>query len=155
MDRASLLGHGLQHRPGLSLAEAPLDLPLAAPRLAFSELYATKGIIGLRLTDQARDLAGRTVIIRGYMAPPLEDAADFFVLTRSPIPACPFCDNRAGWPDDIVMTLLKRESGFIDPFQPIEIAGTLDVGRKRDARTGAPLLLRVVDASWRILPAMQ
>ena len=87
MDRASLLGHGLRHRSGLSLVEAPLDLPAAAPRLAFSELYATKGIIGLRLTDQARDLAGRIVIIRGYMAPPLEDAADFFVLTRNPVPA--------------------------------------------------------------------
>jgi hypothetical protein len=153
MDRAALLGHGLQHRTGLTLAEAPLALPITAPRLAFSELYATKGIIGLRLTDQARDLAGRIVIIRGYMAPPLEDAADFFVLTRDPVPACPFCDNRAVWPDDVVMTLLERASGFVDPFQPIEIAGTLDIGRRRDARTGAPLLLRVVDASWRVVPS--
>jgi hypothetical protein len=150
MNREALIGHGRQHR-GLDLAAAPLALPVEAPRLAFSELYATKGIIGLRLTNQARDLAGQTVIIRGYMAPPLEDEADFFVLTRNPVPACPFCDNRSSWPDDVVMALLKRESSFIDPFQPIEIAGTLDVGRKLDARTGAPLLLRVVDASWRVI----
>jgi hypothetical protein len=153
MDRAAPLGHGAQHRAGASLAAAPLELPVAAPRLAFSELYATKGIIGLRLTEQARDLAGCTVAIRGYMAPPLEGSGDFFVLTRNPVPACPFCDNRASWPDDVVMTLLKRESAFIDPFQPIEIAGTLDIGRKLDARTGAPLLVRVVDASWRLLPS--
>ncbi len=72
MDRDALLkAHGLAHRGGL-IAAPPMDF---APhivaldnflRLSFNEIYATTGIIGLRLGEKAKDLAGQPVVITGY-----------------------------------------------------------------------------------------
>jgi hypothetical protein len=126
--------------------------PLA--RLRFSELYATTGIIGLRLSEKARDLAGRAVVITGYMAPPLDTRAGFFVLTRAPTPTCPFCDPLVSWPDDLVLSLQGDSGGaFADPDLSVEVSGILDIGRKADPRTGAVRLVRLLDAAWRAVPA--
>ena len=122
------------------------------PRITFNEIYATTGIISLRLGEKAKDLAGQPVVIKGYMAPPLVDEGDFFVMTRSPVVTCPFCEFGSSWPDDIVLTQLEMPSGFVEPFQAIEVAGVLDLGAKHDVRTGALRLVRLVDASWRIIP---
>ena len=89
MDRDALLkAHGLAHK---TIAEtlAPTDFARAIgaadnyPRLSFGEIYATTGIIGLRLGEKAKDLAGQPVVIKGYMAPPLVEEGDFFVMTRA------------------------------------------------------------------------
>ena len=158
MDRDALLkAHGRAHRGGL-IAAPPVDFAphiLASdnfPRLSFNEIYATTGIIGLRLGEKAKDLVGQPVVIKGYMAPPLVDEGDFFVMTRAPVVTCPFCDFGSSWPDDIVLTQLEKSSGFVEPFQAIEVAGVLDLGAKPDTRTGATRLVRLVDASWRIVP---
>ena len=94
----------------------------------------------MRLGAKAKDLAGQPVVIKGYMAPPLVDEGDFFVMTRAPVVTCPFCDFGSSWPDDIVLTQLEKPSGFVEPFQAIEVAGVLDLGAKPDARTGATRL---------------
>src|SRR5262245_10453328 len=124
MDYGAILqSHGTAHRPGGTPQRPDVAVDKsdwatdAGSRLSFAELYATTGIIGLRLSEKAQDLHGSSVIIRGYMAPPMEETSDFFVLTRNPVAACPFCDTRASWPDDIVPTLLRRESGLLEPFQ--------------------------------------
>ena len=95
---------------------------------------------------------GQPVVIKGYMAPPLVDEGDFFVMTRAPVVTCPFCDFGASWPDDIVLTQLEKPSGFVEPFQAIEVAGVLDLGAKHDPRTGALRLVRLKEASWRVIP---
>jgi hypothetical protein len=122
------------------------------PLLGFKDIYATVGIIGLRLGSRARELAGQPVRVRGYMAPPALAEADFFMLTRSPVIACPFCDPAVGWPDDVVLALLERDSRFVDPGQLIEVAGELELGVRMDTRTGAPRLVRLRDARWQSLP---
>src|ERR1700733_12021864 len=158
MDRDALLkAHGLAHRASLT-GTAPTDFAPHVttsdnfPRLTFNEIYATTGIIGLRLGEKAKDLKGQPVVIKGYMAPPVADEGDFFVMTRAPVVTCPFCDFGAAWPDDIVLTQLEKPTGFVEPFQAIEVAGVLDIGAQHDVRTGAMRLVRLKDASWRIIP---
>jgi len=142
--------HGRNH-PGLLPADAFAALPPAThnyPLLDFKDIYATVGVIGLRLGERARSLAGGPVRIRGYMSPPDLERSDFFVLTRAPVITCPFCDPGTNWPDDIVLALLEREGGFVDPAQPIEVVGQLELGAKLDLRTGAMRLVRLQDARW-------
>lgn len=145
--------HGRNH--GRLVAPASLArLPRATdnyPLLTFTDIYATTGVIGLRIADRAKDLAGQPVRIRGYMAPPVVDSEDFFILTRSPVITCPFCDPGTGWPDDVVLVLLERDSSFVDPAQTIEVAGAFEIGAKMDARTGAVRLVRLKDAQWHAL----
>jgi len=145
--------HGRHH--GVLVAPASIArLPRATdnyPVLSFKDIYATTGVIGLRLAEPAKALAGESVRIRGYMAPPLVDAADYFILTRSPVITCPFCDPGAGWPDDVVLVQLERESRFIDPAQAIEVAGAFEIGAQKDARTGTVRLVRLREAQWHAL----
>ena len=142
--------HGRKH-PGILLADAFAPLPPSThnyPRLTFKDIYATVGAIGLRLGERAKDLAGKPVCIRGYMAPPDLERDDFFVLIRAPVITCPFCDPGTNWPDDMVLALLEGESRFVDPTQPIEVVGELELGAKLDLRTGATRLVRLRDARW-------
>jgi hypothetical protein len=146
--------HGHRHPPNYRfLLPPPLRIPQGAepyPRLNFAELYATKGVIGQRLADKARELAGARVTIGGYMAPPLDTGAGFFVLTRAPMPSCPFCDPLVSWPDDPVFSLQGSTAAFSDPDMAIEVTGILDVGRKADPYTGAIRLVRLLDVEWRL-----
>lgn len=157
-EHVSPIRHGHFHPPvgGRALLTGPpraiagID---SCARLSFAELYATTGIIGQRLSDKAKELAGRPVVIAGYMAPPLDAAANFFVLTRAPLPTCPFCDPLVSWPDDLVLSLQGDVAAFADPDLSIEVAGILDIGRKPDPRTGANRLVRLLDAQWRMVVA--
>ena len=84
--------------------------------------------------------------MRGYMAPPLKPEADFFVMTKEPVSLCPFCQSDADWPLDIVVVYLQEGTALTSNLEPIEVAGTLEVGSKTDPRTGFVSLLRIVDA---------
>lgn len=145
----ALSAHGRRHAV-VSAAEIPPPAPGTHnyPILGFRDIYATVGAIGLRLGAGLPVLAGRPVRIRGYMAPPVAAVDNFFVLTRSPVTTCPFCDPGAQWPDDVVLALLESDSRFVDPSCAIEVAGELDIGRKVDPRTGATRLVRLVGARW-------
>lgn len=143
--------HGHRHPPSFRLLLPP---PVTAsaepyPQLSFAELFATQGVIGQRLSAKARDLAGKPVTITGYMAPPLDAGAGFFVLTRAPMPSCPFCDPLVSWPDDPVLSLQRSTAPFSDPDMAIEVSGILDIGRRADPYTGAIRLVRLLDVEWR------
>ena len=146
------LRHGHRHPPGLLLLPPPVAATgtEAYTRLRFAELYATQGVIGQRLSPRALELAGKPVTMTGYMAPPLDAGAGFFVLTRAPMPSCPFCDPMVSWPDDPVLSVQQHTAGFSDPDIAIEVAGILDVGRKADPLTGAVRLVRLLDVEWRL-----
>jgi len=151
---ASLSPHGRNHG-ALVLPDAVPRLPLATdnyPALSFRDIYATTGVIGLRIGEPAKELSGLPVRIRGYMAPPLVAQGNFFILTRSPVITCPFCDPSAGWPDDVVLVHLERDGRFIDPAQVIEVAGSLELGAKLDPQTGMVRLVRLRDAQWHVPP---
>jgi len=128
--------------------------PLSAAedgRIRFSELYGSSGPLGLEFSEEARRRRGRTVLMRGFLAPPLKAEAPFFVLTAQPVSLCPFCQSDADWPQDIVV-VYPRSGARIDyrsSGDPVEVAGVLELGSRLDPGTGFVSQVRLVQATLR------
>lgn len=138
---------------GLAALGAVLGLPARSGRaaetsLAFDELYGKVSVLGLTFADKVTSLAGKSVAMRGFMAPPLKAEAKFFVLTEIPMSICPFCSTDADWPDNIVVVYLEEAQTFVQANAPIEVIGQLQVGSWTDPDTGFVSLLRLVNATF-------
>ena len=127
---------------------APVRSFASDSTLAFEELYGSFGVLGLTFSDKVKTLDGRSVSMRGFMAPPLKAEANFFVLTKVPVSLCPFCSSDADWPDDIVVIYLNRARTFEQANGLIEVSGTLETGSWTDPETGFVSLLRIVGADF-------
>ena len=112
-------------------------------RLFFYDLYV-KGTT--TLSDKALALNGSPVEIVGFMAPPLKAESPFFVLTDTPMETCPFCDDIALWPDNIIYATSDEELPMVPFDRQIRVAGTLDVGPATDEETGFVSLVRLKQA---------
>lgn len=139
-------------RTGLAtlLSAGGSGMALATPesaKLSFAELYKSRTVLGMAFSDRTVALAGKPVTLAGYMAPPLKPESNFFVLTRTPVAICPFCSSDADWPSDIVVVYLKDPTGFFQDGSAVSVAGTLQLGSRRDPETGFVSQLRIVDAS--------
>ncbi len=135
-----------------ALAAPALAVGVAAPaaeRLRFDDLYAGWSVTGLTFSDRARQLAGQTATMAGFMAPPLKADADFFVLTREPLSVCPFCSSDAEWPPDIVVAYLRHDSQPTAPNEVIEVTGTLELGSWTDPASKFVSQARLRNASFR------
>lgn len=82
------------------------------------------------------------------MAPPLRAESSFFVLTRRPMAVCPFCNNAADWPSDIVAIYTKRVVDVIAFNIPISVTGILELGTYKDPEFGFVSRVRLSDASY-------
>lgn len=133
---------------GIPLAGRAGSARAATPELGFGDLYKSFGVTGLQFSDQVEALRGRTVQMKGFMAPPLKAEANFFVLSAIPLALCPFCSSDADWPDDIVVVYLGRKQTFVQYNAGIRVTGTLDVGPWIDPDTGFVSQLRLRDASF-------
>lgn len=139
---------------GAALVAAPVTGALASDpqSIAFDDLYAPGGsALGMKFSDRLLSAKGKTVVMRGFMAPPLKPESDFFVLTREPVAVCPFCAADAEWPSDIVVIYLRRVAPPTRFSDPIEVVGQLDVGSFTDVMTGFVSQIRLLDASYRKL----
>lgn len=116
--------------------------------LTFDELYGKISVLGLTFSDKTKSLAGKSVAMRGFMAPPLKAEAKFFVLTEIPMSICPFCDSDSDWPSNIVVVYIDEKSTFVPPSKLIEVTGTLEVGSWTDPETGFVSQLRLVHSSF-------
>jgi hypothetical protein len=116
----------------------------AAEVLKVRELYGR----GMEFSDKAQALNGRRVQIRGFMAPPLKPEAQFFVLTKMPMAVCPFCDNEADWPRDIVLVRLRERQEWVTFNRPIVTEGVLELGTEIDEETGFVSRVRLTDAIY-------
>lgn len=116
----------------------------AAERVSFVDI----AIDDDQFTDKAKTLAGQTVEMRGYMAPPLKTEVDFFVLTSLPTAVCPFCDSVAAWPDDIVLIFLSRPVRALAYDRLISVNGTLEIGTDTDEATGFVSRVRLRDSKY-------
>ncbi|MCL5996592.1 MAG: hypothetical protein M1546_11150 [Chloroflexi bacterium] len=128
---------------------APLDQASndqSPQSLDFISLYKGASITGPILSDQAKALHGRKVVMQGYMAPPLKPDIDFFVLTQTPMVYCPFCSTAADWPYNIVFVRMANGSTLpaMVPSQGIQVYGTLSVGVATDEATGFVSLVRII-----------
>jgi len=130
---------------GMAAAASLLQLrpSFAAERLYFYQLYDG----GTKLSDLALSLNGQPVEMVGFMAPPLKAEADFFVLTDVPMEFCPFCDEIALWPDNIVYVTSDRSLPTIPFNREIRVAGILDLGEELDPATGFVSLVRLEQAA--------
>lgn len=126
---------------------SPVRASTDATPLSFANLYKSRTVLGMVFSDLTTQLAGREVVVAGYMAPPLKPESAFFVLTRTPVAICPFCDSDADWPSDIIVVYLKDPVGFQQDGVAINVTGILQIGSKRDPVTGFVSQLRIVDAS--------
>lgn len=120
----------------------------AGDTLKFDELYGKVSVLGLAFSDKAKALDGKTVSMRGFMAPPLKAEAKFFVLSEIPMALCPFCSSDADWPSNIVVVYIDDKTTFLPPSRLIEVTGTLEVGSWTDPETGFVSLLRLVHSSF-------
>lgn len=132
---------------GMAATAAALPVQRAfantSQRLFFYELYK-KGTT--TLSDRAVSLDGTPVEIVGFMAPPLKAESPFFVLTDIPMETCPFCDDIAFWPDNIIYVTSDEELPMVPFNRQIRVAGTLSVGEATDAETGFVSLVRLQHA---------
>lgn len=125
-------------------AIAPLGGALAAnERLFFYELYRPGTI---EPSDAALALNGRTIEMVGFMAPPLKADSPFFVLTDVPMETCPFCDEIALWPDNIVFVTSDQAIPSIPFNRQIRVEGVFEVGEAVDPATGFVSLVRLSHA---------
>lgn len=116
--------------------------------LTFDDLYGKVTVLGLEFSEKAKGLNGKTVVMRGFMAPPLKAEAQFFVLTEIPMSICPFCSTDSDWPDDIVVVYLDSRQTFTQPNNAIEVKGVLEVGSWTDPETGFLSRLRIRQADY-------
>ena len=123
---------------------APFGAADAAERVSFAAIV----LKGDEFSERAKQLAGKAVEMRGYMAPPLKPEVNFFVLTALPTAVCPFCDSEAAWPDDIVLVMLDREVRALSYDQLINVSGILDLGTQTDAATGFVSRVRLLGAKY-------
>ena len=121
----------------------------ASELLGFDALYAANGVLGLKFSERTLALKGKSVRLRGFMAPPLKPESNFFVLTREPVAICPFCSSDAEWPLDIVVVYAASTLIPTNFSERIEVEGTLEVGSSIDAKTGFVSQLRLRDAVFR------
>lgn len=140
MDRRTFLG---------ALATAPLLATIApafanTPSLRFRDMYAR----GKNLSDTAIALQGQRIEMTGYMAPPLKPEINFFVLTKTPMATCPFCNDAADWPNDIVVSYFEGDMEFTRFSNLIRVEGTFDTGIKTDEVTGFVSKVRLLDTTY-------
>lgn len=114
--------------------------------LYFSELYKEH----MQFTDKAKGLNGREVSFYGYMAPPIKVESNFFVLTKTPLSVCPFCESEADWPDDLIFVTSQGNEPFriIAYNRKIIVSGLLDLGANKHEETGFVSRVRLLDAFY-------
>ncbi len=121
----------------------------AENRFWFDEMYASRSVLGLTFSKKLIELKDKIVSVQGFMAPPLKADADFLVLTKEPVSLCPFCNSDEDWPDSIIVVQLSKRQEFVQNNRLIEVTGTLELGSKKDAKTGFVSLVRITDATFR------
>lgn len=114
------------------------------PSLRFRDLYGR----GRQLSDMAQGMVGQRITMTGYMAPPLKPEVHFFVLTRMPMATCPFCNDAADWPDDIVLAFMDGPFEFTRYSNLIRVEGRFDTGMHRDEDTGFVSMVRLLDSRY-------
>lgn len=119
--------------------------------LGFDEMYGAQTVLGLQFSEKMQSLAGQSVSVAGFMAPPLKADAHFLVLTKSPVSLCPFCNSDEDWPDSIIVVYLNSKQPFVQSNKPIVVTGTLELGSETDEQTGFVSLVRLVDAHYKEL----
>ena len=131
---------------------AALPALILAPRVALAaaepinlrDLYNKD----LSFSDLALAAEGGRITVAGFMAPPLKADSVFFVLTKTPMAVCPFCEPGMPWPDDILAVYARRVVDVVPFNVPITVTGVLELGDAVDPELGFYSKVRLVDVSF-------
>lgn len=141
----------MDRRRFVSTAVASFALPALVrpalaetPALRFRDLYSR----GMELAPATAAMDGLAISMTGYMAPPLKPEVDFFVLTKLPMATCPFCNDAADWPTDLVVAYAKDPIDVVRFSTLIKVEGRFETGFKTDAETGFVSFLRLMDVTY-------
>ncbi|TNC49903.1 hypothetical protein FHG66_10355 [Rubellimicrobium rubrum] len=132
-------------------------LLIAAPALLLAPVArAQEGSIRLRdlynndrsFSDLALSLKGEHIKVDGFMAPPLKAESTFFVLTKMPMAACPFCVPGRTWPGDILAVYARRSVDVIPFNVPMRAISIPELGDQTDPELGFYSRVRLVEATY-------
>lgn len=140
MDRRAFLATAT----AAAIAGASFPARAELPAIKFRELYRN----GRELTDLAASLVGQRIVMNGYMAPPLKPEVPFFVLTKLPMATCPFCNDAADWPTDLVVAYAQGPIDVVRFSDLIRVEGTFEHGVWTDPETGFVSLLRLQNVAY-------
>lgn len=113
-------------------------------RIRIRQLYQKD----MSFSPLAHKLAGQVISVSGYMAPPLKAETHFFVLTKKALSVCPFCEDEAEWPDDIILVYSDDLVSVIPFNYRILVTGKLEIGTQEDPETGFVSRVRLVEADY-------
>ncbi|MDT8854690.1 hypothetical protein RNZ50_06525 [Paracoccaceae bacterium Fryx2] len=130
--------------PAVVLARSVPALAADGAQMKLRDLYNKD----LSFSDWALSSQGARVTIEGFMAPPLKADSVFFVLTKTPMAVCPFCEPGMPWPDDLLAVYAKRVVDVVPFNVPIDVTGVLELGDEVDPELGFYSKVRLVDATF-------
>lgn len=123
---------------------APVELGDSPVSIRFDEFYLGYDLrTGLLISDKLLALDGQTVVMEGFMAPPLKANLDFFVLTRIQLAICPFCSTDADWPNDMALIYLPPNQSTAATDYPVRVTGQIEIGSSIDLESGMVSLVRI------------
>ncbi len=132
--------------------DAPLTFDESPVPITFDEFYDGYNLrTGLILSQKLLSLDGQSVVLEGYMAPPLKPALDYFVLTRIRLAFCPFCSNASDWPDDIALVYMPEGATTLATTAPVRVTGRIEIGASTDMETGMVSLVRVYVEQYEVI----
>lgn len=94
----------------------------------FDEIFASVGVLGHVFSDRIAALDGRTVRMRGHVAPAGHGDSGVLVLTRQPVSPCSDCGGGHDFPDDAVFVFPDAGETQFTPGRAMEVEGVLEHG---------------------------
>lgn len=94
----------------------------------FDEIFASVSVLGHVFSDRIAALDGRTVRMRGYLAPAGHGAHGVLVLTRQPVASCSTCGSGHDFPHDAVHVFPEAGDASFTPGRAMEVEGVLEHG---------------------------
>lgn len=94
----------------------------------FDEIFARVGVLGHVFSDRIAALDGRTVRMRGYVAPAGHGDSGVLVLTRLPASPCSDCGGSHDFPHDAVFVFPDEGGPRFTPGREMEVEGVLEHG---------------------------
>lgn len=131
---------------GAALAAGCPHTALAQPaKLSLDQLYDPPELVATNFAAPVRALAGREVVVDGFVAPHAFGNAPFHIVTARPVATCPHCGGQA-MPADALLAYLALREQALPVGRRTLIAGRLELGAARDVTTGFLSTARLRDA---------
>lgn len=128
-------------------AAAPHAAPAQPAKLALDQFYDPPDLAATNFAAHVRALAGRQVIVDGFVAPHTGTNAPFYIVSARPIATCPHCGGQP-MPPDAVLAYVPPLETPLPTVRRALVAGRLELGAARDITTGFVSAARLRDAQF-------